>query len=128
MNIDKIVKECPRALREWILSTCSAKDIFKIIDWKFSYDNEIKILIELPDCFVLEVNRYFRRLYDYFDSVGVKIEVTDSSYESFWVCNIDNYNDKKEYFYDGYYKRIEAEYKAFEKAFEIREEQLNKEV
>lgn len=126
MNLDKIIKECPKAFRELIHYATPIKNglEIQISSVRFTASKDIIIEGAFPDGYLFDYSIHFRELYDYFDSVGIKIEVSDKSYESYWVYNVDCYDDGKEFFYEGYDTRTEAEYKAFEKAFEIREQQL----
>lgn len=123
-NIDNIIKECPNAFRKWILYTKNVKDTFEVIDYRFSVNGHFIVIIKFPDGFTLEIERHFRELYDFFDSVGVKISIYWSVNEG-WLFDIFVNNSKvdiKRCYADN---RSFVEFVAIPKAFEIYEKQLN---
>lgn len=117
MNIDKIVKECPNAFTE-LLKYYKIKGEPTRVRYIES-QSHIEIIID--DRFVHFI--YFRKLYDFFDSVGIRISIL------YYLRHHYKYDmmvgkDFKEYdiFWD---TREQAEYVAFESAFEILEQQIS---
>lgn len=111
-NIDKIVKECPRAW-EKCKKYCGV-------------DTTKRCTVALESNYIVFRDSYsiiplhFRELYDFFDSVGIKITISyNEALESFdWRIN-NLYNSHR-----SFVERKEAEYSAIVKAFEIYENQL----
>ena len=136
MNIDKIVKECPDVIEE--LKSYMGFSFVGRSTIDFEEDN-IVFRGTNSACLI-----HYRDLFDYFDSVGINVGVmplTDKwhwsiSKKRFWrvtyligrpkggfVWSRNPYEDKHGYKPD-FKSRIEAEYKAFELAFEIRQQQI----
>lgn len=110
-NIDKIIKGYPRAwwdFIQWLINNSRWQSHWAIAD------------ISFQDGFIWISSHkiHFRELYDFFDSVGVRVEALYSNPYSSWYGIV---NGKSDFHND---TRTEAEYRAFEKAFEIRENKL----
>ena len=115
MNIDKIVKERPKAWEEWLRFV--ELDINNIFKASFQ-NNSIWITTKGHKTHF----SYFRTLYDYFDSVGIVISVY-YDVDAGWCYEVvyDNECDGERW----YESRQDVEFEAIPKAFEIREQQLN---
>lgn len=113
MNIDKIIKEYPKAFEEMLRSRGIKFKEITSVKW---YENTRQFFIVTDDRFAYFI--YFRELYDYFDSVGIRVEVLYSNPYSAWYGLV---NGKSDFHND---TRTEAEFPALEKGFEFREKQL----
>lgn len=126
MNIDKIIKECPKAFDGWLRYELSiGKAQYEILEIDY-YAHLKNIYIRVKSEFgITEYYIHPRSLYDYFDSVGIKIEITHIGNSYGWIFDICASGKSTPDHEGSFDSRTEAEYVAFEKAFEIREQQLN---
>lgn len=119
-NIDKITKEYPRAWKECMLFLGYSEDEQTMfIDTPY-IDNRGSVILHNGE--FNDFGFHYRRLYDYFDSVGIVVATCLVDDDTF-TCIL--YKIGEEDIFD-YNKKIrtETEYRAFEKAFEIYEKQL----
>lgn len=128
-NIDKIIKECPRAwegCKKYFIHPHNYKDNLKTV-WD-DKDKYIYVFEDMQGYNTAEI--HFRELYDFFDSVGVEIypfdnELSDYGFKIKRVYLLHDVKVRSTAALEiGYDTRTEAEYRAFEKAFEIYEKQL----
>ena len=126
MNIDKIVKECQKALNEWIYYSTPIKNglEIQISSVRFTASKDIIIGVAFPDGYLFEYSIHFRELYDYFDSVGIVISLQYDSVYGYWDGKIITEDIVKDTEWS-YKERVDAEYLVIPIAFEIREQQLN---
>lgn len=119
MNLDKIIKDSPRAWEECLLFLgYNEKDIKIILENPYLMENGFVVLL---DGEYTEHGFHYRRLYDYFDSVGVVVFVY-YDFDAGWCYEVvyDNECDRERW----YESRQDVEFEAIPKAFEIREQQL----
>ena len=117
MNIDKIVKECPKTWEE-----CK-----QFLNMSMTYDYYFKDNHIVFNTNSQGIHIHFRELFDYFDSVGIVIVIHYSLVPDGFKAEYYN-KDTKEYntlVFRGCNTRSEAEYQAFEKAFELLERRIN---
>ena len=120
MNIDKIVKECPKAWEEWLGFFIHPYHL-GTEEYKYTWNKDNKI-IEIWTENYLEYEAHFRELYDYFDSVGIIVSVYYDA-DANWCYEIVTSDDCIiQLHFDN---RIEAEYKGLLCVFEIREQQIS---
>lgn len=118
-NIDKIIKECPRAwegCKKYFIHPHNYKDNLKTV-WD-DKDKYIYVFEDMQGYNTAEI--HFRELYDFFASVGIVV-----------IPNTHLLRSKEVFYEEDYYRiymtnkvDVEQEYRAFEKAFEIYEKQL----
>lgn len=118
MNIDKIVKECPNAWEECVKFFIHPHN-YESSDFKYIWSQD-SIEVWEVDGNYLDLEIHHRELYDYFASVGIVV-----------IPNTHLLHSKEVFYEENYYRiymggkvDVEQEYRAFEKAFEIREQQL----
>lgn len=128
-NIDKIIKECPRAWEECIRFFIHPHN-YEALEFKYIWNpNTNRIEIWEGDYLDLEIHP--RELYDFFDSVGVCVELINAMGLARLVLKLPQWRyriieENGDYIglEERHDTRTEAEYRAFEKAFEIYEKQL----
>jgi hypothetical protein len=134
--LDKIIEECPKAWKEFL----SISKIYQFMypDWLTQTDGKqviepkvgtdgVDIVFILPLPINSAVKKYnFRNLYDYFDELGIFIDLSYNGYSNgnkvYFACFVWDYpNIVKQ---SSAESRAEAEWIIFYEAFKIREEQL----
>lgn len=114
MNIDKIIREFPRAWKECMLFLgYSEDDQAMFIDTPY-IDNRGSVILHNGE--FNDFGFHYRRLYDYFDSVGILILIEYDDIRD-WKVRVNNWSKYQE-------NRTEAEYLGFGKGFEFRENKL----
>lgn len=119
MDIDKIVKEYPKAFHDWLRSLNITGHALDRVEFNHE-DKEIILRLHYgKNGGYIPV--HYRRLFDYFDSVGIIIGITPVSIDKDTKFVTGTRDGDFEFWADN---RTEAEYEAFERAFEIREKQI----
>lgn len=121
MNIDKIVKECTRAVEDVLRKRGLTGKLNK---YEF-VENTNSLLFTLDDEseYGIATIFHYRELFDYFDSVGIVVGIELQRTQ--WQCSLILRGENKPFVTMTTGKtRTEAEYEAFERAFEIREQQI----